>query len=48
MWLLFIVLFVLWLLGIISGVTFGGVIHLLLALAVLALVFQLTSRGPIA
>jgi hypothetical protein len=43
LWTLFIVLLVLWLLGVISSYTLGGLIHLLLVLAVLALIFQLLS-----
>jgi hypothetical protein len=43
LWTLFIVLLVLWLLGVISSYTLGGFIHLLLVLAVLALIFQLLS-----
>ncbi|HZR31708.1 MAG TPA: lmo0937 family membrane protein [Terriglobales bacterium] len=46
LWTLFIVLLVLWLLGVISSYTLGGFIHILLVLAVVALVFQLlTSRN---
>ncbi len=43
LWALFIVLLVLWLLGVIASYTLGGFIHLLLVLAVLALIFQLLS-----
>jgi hypothetical protein len=43
LWTLFIVLMVLWLVGIISSYTLGGFIHVLLVLAVLALIFQLIS-----
>lgn len=43
LWTLFIVLLVLWLLGVIASYTLGGFIHLLLVLAVLALIFQLLS-----
>ena len=42
-WTLFIVLLVLWLVGVVSSYTMGGFIHLLLVLAVLALIFQLLS-----
>ena len=34
LWTLFVVLLVLWLLGMVSSYTFGGFIHLLLILAV--------------
>jgi len=43
LWTLFVVLLVLWLLGVVSSFTLGGFIHLLLVLAVLALIFQLLS-----
>jgi len=43
LWTLFVVLLVLWLLGIVSSYTLGGFIHILLVLAVVALVLQLIS-----
>jgi hypothetical protein len=43
LWTLFVVLLVLWLLGVVSSYTMGGCIHLLLVLAVIALVFQLIT-----
>lgn len=43
LWTLFLILLVLWLVGVVSSYTLGGFIHLLLVLAVLALVFQLIS-----
>ncbi len=43
LWAIFIVLMVLWLGGVVSEYTLGGFIHVLLVLAVLALVFQLIS-----
>jgi uncharacterized protein DUF5670 len=43
LWTLFVILLVLWLLGIVTSYTFGGFIHILLVLAVVALVFQLLS-----
>ncbi len=47
LWTVFIVLLVLWLIGVVSSYTLGGFIHLLLVLAVVALIFQLiTSRNP--
>jgi hypothetical protein len=47
LWTLFIVLLVLWLVGVVSSYTLGGFIHILLVLAVLALIFQLvTSESP--
>ncbi|HEX7085854.1 MAG TPA: lmo0937 family membrane protein [Vicinamibacterales bacterium] len=41
LWTLFVILLVLWLLGLASSYTLGGFIHLLLVLAVVALVIQL-------
>lgn len=43
LWTIFVVLLVLWLLGVVSSYTMGGFIHILLVLAVIALVFQLIS-----
>jgi hypothetical protein len=41
LWTLFVVLLVLWFLGVVSSYTLGGFIHLLLILAVIAVVVQL-------
>jgi hypothetical protein len=41
LWTLFIVLVALWLLGVLSSYTLGGFIHLLLVLAVVAVLVQL-------
>ena len=43
LWTLFVILFVLWLLGVVTSYTMGGFIHLLLVLALIALVFQLIT-----
>ena len=43
LWTLFVILFVLWLAGMIGGYTMGGFIYLLLVLALIALVFQLIT-----
>ena len=48
LWTLFVVLLVLWLLGLVSSYTLGGFIHILLVLAVIVLVYQLLSgRRPV-
>ena len=48
LWTIFVVLFILWLLGMVSSYTLGGFIHILLVLAVVALIFQLISgREPL-
>lgn len=45
LWTAFVILLVLWLLGLIGSFTLGGFVHILLILAVLALVFQLLSAS---
>jgi hypothetical protein len=48
LWTIFVILLVLWLLGIVSSYTLGGFIHLLLVLAVVVLLIQLISgRRPV-
>jgi Family of unknown function (DUF5670) len=47
LWTIFVILLVLWLLGLVSSYTLGGFIHLLLVLAVVVLIIQLISgRRP--
>jgi hypothetical protein len=49
LWTLFVILLVLWLVGVVSSYTLGGFIHVLLVLAVVALIFQLlTNRHTVA
>jgi len=43
LWTITIILFILWLLGLVSSYTFGGWIHILLILAVIVLVINLLS-----
>ena len=43
LWTLFVVLLLLWLLGVVSSYTLGGFIHLLLVLAVVAVLVQLIT-----
>jgi hypothetical protein len=40
-WTIFVILLVLWLLGLVSSYTMGGFIHILLVIAVVLLLFQL-------
>ena len=40
LWTIFVILAVLWLLGMVSSYTMGGAIHLLLLLAVIVLLFN--------
>jgi len=44
LWTIFVILGVLWLLGMVSSYTMGGFIHILLILAVVALAVQLINR----
>ena len=48
LWTIFVILLVLWLLGLVSSYTMGGFIHLLLVLAVIVLIINLVSgRRPV-
>jgi hypothetical protein len=40
---LFVILFIMWLLGMVTSYTLGGFIHILLILALVAVVIQLIS-----
>jgi hypothetical protein len=40
---MFVILLVLWLLGFATGTTFGGLVHLLIVLALIVLIFNLIS-----
>jgi len=43
LWTIFVILLVLWLLGLVTSYTLGGFVHILLVLALVVLVFQLIS-----
>jgi hypothetical protein len=43
LWTITVILFILWLLGLVSGYTLGGWIHILIVLAVIVLVFNLLA-----
>jgi hypothetical protein len=48
LWTIFVILLVLWLVGLVSSYTLGGFIHLLLVAAVVVLILQLISgRRPV-
>jgi hypothetical protein len=48
LWTIFVILLVLWLLGLVSSYTLGGYIHILLVLALVVLVIRLiTGRRPV-
>lgn len=41
LWTIFVILLVLWVLGLVSGYTLGGFIHILLIIAVVALLIRI-------
>jgi uncharacterized protein DUF5670 len=43
LWTIFVILLILWLLGLVSSYTLGGFIHILLVLALVVLVINLLS-----
>ena len=43
LWTIFVILLVMWLLGLVSSYTLGGYIHLLLVVAVIVLIVNLVS-----
>jgi hypothetical protein len=43
LWTVFVILVVLWLLGIVTSYTMGGLIHILLVVAAVVLIFRLLS-----
>ena len=43
LWTIFMILLVLWLVGLVSSYTMGGFIHLLLVLAVIVLIINLVT-----
>ncbi len=43
LWTITVILIILWLLGLVSGYTLGGWVHILLVLAVIVLIFNLLS-----
>jgi hypothetical protein len=48
LWTIFVILLVLWLLGLVSGYTLGGFIHVLLVIAiVIVLIRVIQGRNPL-
>jgi hypothetical protein len=48
LWTIFIILLVLWLLGLVTGTTLGGFIHVLLVIAIVVVLIRLISgRRPV-
>jgi hypothetical protein len=48
LWTIAVILLVLWALGLVSGYTMGGVIHILIVIAIVAVLFRLISGRRIA
>jgi Family of unknown function (DUF5670) len=44
LWTIFVILIVMWMLGMVSAYTMGGFIHILLVLAAIAVAIQLINR----
>ena len=48
LWTIFVILLILWLVGVVSSYTIGGFIHLLLVIALVVLLINLiTGRRPV-
>ena len=47
LWTILVILFALWLLGLITAHTFGGLIHILLVIAVIVLIVRLLQGRKI-
>jgi Family of unknown function (DUF5670) len=43
LWTLFLILFIMWLLGMVTSYTLGGFIHILLVLALVSVLIQIIS-----
>jgi hypothetical protein len=48
LWTIFVILLILWLLGLVSSYTLGGYIHILLVVALVVLVIRLIQGRPVA
>jgi hypothetical protein len=46
LWTIFLILLVLWLLGLVSGTTLGGFIHILLIIAIAVVLIRLIQGRP--
>ena len=48
LWTIFVVLMILWLLGLVSGYTIGGFIHVLLVIAIVVVLIRIIQgRNPL-
>lgn len=43
LWTIFVILLILWLLGLMTGYTLGGVIHILLVIAIVVMLMQVVQ-----
>jgi hypothetical protein len=46
LWTIFVILLILWILGLVSGYTLSGFIHILLVIAIVILVIRLIQGRP--
>jgi hypothetical protein len=46
LWMIFIILFCMWLLGMVTSYTFGGFLHILLVLAIAAVLIRVIQGRP--
>ena len=46
LWTIFVILLILWLLGLVTNYTMGGFIHVLLVIAVVVLIIRLIQGRP--
>lgn len=46
LWTIFVILLILWLLGLVSGVTVGGFIHVLLVIAIAVVLIRVIQGRP--
>jgi len=48
LWTIFVILLIMWLLGMVTSYTMGGFIHILLVLAIVSVLIQvITGRNPL-
>jgi len=48
LWTIFVILLIMWMLGMVTSYTIGGFIHILLVLAIVSLLIQvITGRRPL-
>jgi hypothetical protein len=47
LWTICVVLLVLWVLGLVTGTTMGGFIHVLLVVAIIVVLFRVISRRKV-